>query len=114
MLLLLLEHDLFAEIAQFPVDAHAHIAVAANLVEDLAVFPLLSAHELRHDEQLRSLGQGHNRIRHLIDALLRDGLAAVWAVRTPRARIEQAQVVVDLRHRADRRARVVARRLLID
>src|SRR4029078_219783 len=36
------------------------------------------------------------------------------AVRAPDARIEQAQVVVDLGHRADGRARVPRRRLLVD
>ena len=50
----------------------------------------------------------------MIDALLRNGLAAARTVRTTRTRIEQAQIVIDLRHRAHRRARVVARRLLVD
>ena len=114
MFLLLFKCDFLAEVAHFAVDADAHIAVAAHLVKDLAVLALFPSHELRHDEQLRPLGQNFNLIHHLIDALLCDGLAAARAVRTPHARIEQAQVVVDLRDRADRRARIVACGLLID
>ena len=114
VLLLLLKGDFLAEIAQFPVDADAHIAVAANLVEDLAVLTLLPAHELRHDKQFRPLGLRQDRIHHLIDALLRDGFAAARTVRASRARVKQAQIVIDLRHRAHRRARIVARRLLVN
>ena len=114
MLLLLFEGDFLTKIAQFPVDADAHIAVAADLVEDLAVLALFPAHELRHDEQLRPLGLRHDGIHHLIDALLRDGLAAARTVRTARPRIEQTQIVIDLRHRTHRRTRIVACRLLVN
>ena len=114
VLLLLFERDLLAEIMQLPVDAHAHISLAANLFEHLLVLALLAAHELRHDEELCSCGQLHDPIHHLIDALLCDRLATVRAVRASRARIEQAQIVVDLRHRPDRRARIVTRRLLVN
>ena len=54
VLLLLFERDLLAEIMQLSVDAHAHIALAANLFEHLLVLALLAAHELRHDEELCS------------------------------------------------------------
>ena len=46
--------------------------------------------------------------------LARDLAAADRAVRMPDAREEQAQVVVDLGHRADRRARVPRGALLVD
>ena len=114
MLLLLFEDDFLAEVTQFPVDAHAHIAVTADLVEDLPMLALLPAHELRHDEQLCPLGQRHNLVHHLIDALLSDGFAAARAVRTPRACVEQAQIVIDLRHSPHRRAWIVTRRLLVN
>ena len=114
MLFLLLERNLLTEIAELPVDAHAHITVAANLIDDLAVLALLPAHKLRHDEQLRPLGQCHDLIDHLVDTLLCDRLAAAGAVRTPCTRIEQTQVIVNLRHGSDRRTRVVAGRFLIN
>ena len=50
----------------------------------------------------------------LLDGLSGDGPAAVGAVRVADARVEQAQVVVDLGDGADRRARVARGRLLLD
>ena len=114
MLLRLVKADLFTKVDDLAVDAHAHIALAANAVENPLVLALLAAHDLRHDEELRALGQGLKLVHHLIDRLLRNGLAALRTMRAAGAREHQAHVVVDLRHRADRRARVVARRLLID
>ena len=114
MLLRLVKADLFTKVDDLAVDAHAHIALAANAVENPLVLALLAAHDLRHDEELRALGQGLKLVHHLIDRLLRNGLAALRTMRAAGAREHQAHVVVDLRHRADRRARVAARRLLVD
>ena len=47
-------------------------------------------------------------------ALALNGATAVRAVRRSRARPEQTEIVVDLGDRADRRPRIVARRLLLD
>ena len=47
--------------------------------------------------------------RHLVGVLRRDRLRAAGAVRPPERREQHAQVVVDLGHRADRRARVARR-----
>ena len=114
MLLVLLEGDLLIDIVDLAVDAHAHIALMADVREGFLVLALLPAHDLRHDEQFRALGQREDAVDHLVDGLLRDGLAALGAMRPPRPREEQAQVVVNLRYRTDRRARIVARRLLVD
>ena len=114
MLLVLLELDVLADVHDLAVDAHAYITFVTDVCEDLLVFALLAAHDLRHDEQLRALRQLADLVDHLVDRLLRDGLAALRAVRMAGARKQQAQVVVDLRDRADRRARVVARRLLVN
>ena len=86
----------------------------ADVREDFLVLALLAAHDLRHDEQLRALRQLADLVDHLVDRLLRDGLAALRTVRMADAREEQSEVVVNLRDRADGRARVVARRLLVD
>ena len=86
----------------------------AQLLELLAVLPLAPAHDRRHDHEPRALLEGH----HLVDDLLRrlrgDRPPAVEAVRLADPRPQQAQVVVDLRDRADRRPRVARRRLLVD
>src|SRR5664280_344793 len=60
------------------------------------------------------LGQRVDLIDHLLDGLALDLAAAVGAVWVPDPREEQPQVIVDLGHRADRRARVPAGALLID
>ena len=114
MLLVLLKGDLLVHVVDLAVNAHAHVAFMADMRERLLVLALLPAHDLCHDEQLRALGQREDTVDHLVDGLLRDGLAALGAMRPPGPREEQAQIVVDLRYRADRRARIVARRLLVD
>ncbi|HUH20637.1 MAG TPA: hypothetical protein VLZ09_02115, partial [Gaiellaceae bacterium] len=72
-------------------------------------------------EELRN--EGFSRVKvdgeqHLLDdlveALARDRPPADRAVRPPDTGVEKAEVVVDLGHRADRRARVPRRRLLVD
>ena len=59
-------------------------------------------------------GQPQHLVDDRVQALPGDRPAADRAVRTADAREEQAQVVVDLGDRADRRARVARRRLLVD
>ena len=59
---------------------------------------------------------GSRRIWSTIDSIVLAGdrPPADRAVRPADPRVQEAQVVVDLRHRADRRARVPRRRLLVD
>ena len=58
--------------------------------------------------------QGEHVVDHLRHALRGQRLTVLGAMRLPGARIEQAQVVVDLGDGADRRARIVAGGLLLD
>ena len=76
--------------------------------------PLLLAHHRRQHREARALGQLQHLVDHLLDRLRRDRLAAVVAVDGADARPQQAQVVVDLGHRADGRARVARAGLLLD
>ena len=114
VLVLLVEDDVLLEPAQLAVDLHAREAVAAQLLEELAVLALAPAHHRRQHHELGALRQHH----HLVDDLLRrlrlDRAAAVEAVRMADPRPQQAQVVVDLGDRADRRARVPRGGLLVD
>jgi hypothetical protein len=97
------------------VDAHAHEALRAELDEQLRLFALAIDHHGREDHQLRVLGHGERRVHHLRDGHRRELLVRmVGAVRIADARVEQAQVVVDLRDGANRRARVVRGGLLLD
>ena len=98
----------------FPVHAHAHEALLAHVLEEFCVFTLAGAHHRGHHLYARALGQRQHLIDDLIDGLLANLLAAHGAVRHAGARVEQAQVVVDLRDRAHGRARVFRGGLLVD
>ena len=114
VLVLLVELDLLLEHPQLAVDLRAREALGAQLLEHLAVLALAPAHDRRQDHEARALRQLHDLVDDLLGRLPRDRLAAVVAVRMADARPQQAQVVVDLGDRADGRARVARRRLLVD
>ena len=114
VLVLLVEHDLVLEHPQLAVDLRAREALGAQLLEDLAVLALAPAHERRQHHEARALLELHDLVDDLLGGLPGDRLAADVAVRMADARPQQAQVVVDLGDRADRRPRVARRRLLVD
>ncbi len=103
---LLVELDLLLELALLAVHLHACEALAAQLLEQVAVLPLAVPNDGGVDRELRSLRQTEHLVDDRLDVLPRDGPPADRAVRSPDARVEEAQVVVDLRHRPDRGARV--------
>ena len=88
--------------------------VGAQLVEQLAVLALAPAHDRREHHEARALGQLHHLVDDLLGRLAHDRPPADGAVRLAHARPQQPQVVVDLGHRPDRRARVARGRLLVD
>ena len=114
VLVLLVEDDLLLEQAQLAVDLHAREALGAQLLELLAVLALAAADDRRQHHEPGALLHGHDLVDDLLGRLRRDRPAAVEAVRLADPRPQQAQVVVDLRDRADRRPRVARRRLLVD
>ena len=79
-------------------------------LEGLAVAPLDGC----HDEDLRSLGQVEDLLDDLVGGLGADRNAAARAMGMPQPGHEDAQVVVNFGDRADRRARALAGRLLLD
>ena len=103
---LLVEDDLLLEQACLPVHLDAREAVAAQLLEHVAKLSLAVAHDRRVDGEPRAVRQGEDLLDDLIEALPGDRPAADRAVRPPDPRVEQPQVVVDLGHRADGRARI--------
>ena len=111
---LLVELDLLVEVALLAVHLHAREALAAQLLQEVLVLALAVAHDRRVDRELRPLGQAQHLVDDRLDGLPRDRPAADRAVRPPDARVEEAEVVVDLGHRAHGRARVPRGRLLVD
>ena len=111
---LLVEDDLLFEQAHLAVDLDAGEAVGPQLLEHVAKLALAVAHDRRVHGEPRPLRQRQDLLHDLVEALPRDLPAADRAVRPADARIEQTEVVVDLGHRPDRRARVPGGRLLVD
>jgi hypothetical protein len=116
VLLLLVEPDLVRVLEgdHDAVDAGAREPRLLRGVEDVAVLALPLLHEGREEEELGARGQVHDLVHDLLRGLLGHGAAAVVAGQPPDASPEDAQVVVDLRDRADGRAGVAAGRLLLD
>ncbi len=110
----LVEDDLLVEAPQLAVDDRAGVALLAHLLEQPAVLALALADDRRQDHEAGLVRERHHPVGDLLDRLTGDRLAAGRAVRLADPRPEQAQVVVDLGHGADGRARVARGRLLVD
>ena len=99
---------------QLAIDAHAHVALRAQLVEDLGVLALaLADHRRQHHVALFAI-EGEYLVDHLADRLRFQRVAVVGAARQAHAGVQQAQVVVDLGDGADGGAGVVRGRFLLD
>jgi hypothetical protein len=102
------------QLVHLAVHAHAREALSAQLVEQLGLLPLPARDHRREDHEPGVRRQREHVVHHLCHGLRLQRDAVLRAVGRANARVEQAQVVVDLGHRAHRGARVVARRLLLD
>ena len=111
---LLVEDDLLVEAAHLAVDHRPRVALEPHLLEQFPVLAFAAADDRRHDHEFGPLLEGHQPVDDLLLGLAGDLGPALGAVGRPDPRPEQAQVVVDLGHRADRRARVARGRLLVD
>ena len=87
---------------------------ARSSSKQLAVLALAPAHDRRQHHEARALVERHHLVHDLLGRLGGDRPAAVVAVRMADPGPQQAQVVVDLGDRADRRARVARGGLLVD
>ena len=111
---LLVEFRCLVQFDHGAVDAGTDEPLAAQLLDDLLVLALAAINHRRQQHPGRAFVLLQRLVDHLTDRL-RDQLAAVvWAGRNPRSREQQAQVVVDLRHGAHGRARVMRRGFLLD
>ena len=99
---------------QRAIDVGADEALLAHRLEEVAELALAALHERRTDLDLRIGLPAEHRLGDLGRALPLHRASAVGAVRRARAREEQTEVVVDLGDGPDRRARIVARGLLLD
>jgi hypothetical protein len=114
VLVVLGQSDGLRELPNLAVDPGSRISLAAQLLQEFAVLALATLHDRREHLEPRALGQRHHLVDDLLRRLAADRPAAVVAMRMPHAGEQDAQVVVDLGDRADRRPRVARGRLLID
>ena len=87
---------------------------AEHVLEQVLVLSFLAADHRREDEKARPLGQGQNAGEDLFARLGGDRPAAIGAMSLADAGVKDAQVIVDLGDRADRGARILAGRLLLN
>ena len=111
---LLVELGRRVELVELAVDLDALEARALQLGELLPVLALAAAHDRAQEVEPRALGQRHDAVDHLRDGLALDRQAGRGRIGHADAGEQQAQVVVDLGDRADRRARVLRGGLLLD
>ena len=111
---LLVERRRLLEQVLLAVDLDAREPLVAEALEHVAVLALPVANDRGVDREARPLGEREDLLDDRVDRLPGDRPAADRAVRAPDARVEEPQVVVDLGDRADGRARVPRRRLLVD
>ena len=111
---LLVELDGVVKRVDLAVDAHAGEALAAQVVEELGKLALAVGNDRGEHEGATALSRLENLIGHLVGGLALDNAAALRAVRCTDTRKEQAEVVVNLGHRAHCGARVFGGRLLVD
>ncbi|CAB4898861.1 unannotated protein [freshwater metagenome] len=100
MLFLLLEGRHFLKAVHDAVDAGSRIALGLHGAEEVRVFALALPHHRCQNLKLGALGQFHDAIHDLLRCLPGYGATAIGAMRLPDARVEQAEVVVDLSHGA--------------
>ncbi len=111
---LLLQHRWLVEPDHLAVDHCTRVALRREVAEEIDELALLLRDDGAQHLVAGAVGQLHELVGDLLNGLPLDALAADGTVRNADARPEQAHVVVDLGDRADRRARVAVRRLLVD
>ena len=114
VLLLLVERRRLGQRVGLAVDPDPGEALGLELAEEVDVLPLAAADHRGEHLEAGALLELHDPVDDLLRGLPGDRLAAGRAVRPAGAGVEQAEVVVDLGDRADRRARVLRGRLLVD
>ena len=106
--------DLLGEVVHLAVDPGPGVALGGEVGQQALVVALAAPHDRRQHLEAGALGQREDPVDDLLRGLAGDDRAVVRAVRHADAGVEQAQVVVDLGDRADRRPGVARRALLVD
>src|SRR5450830_434154 len=114
VLLLLVELRRFVQLIQLAVDPRPHETLRPQFFKHRKVFTLALANYRRQQHQLGAFRLGQHQVDHLADGLGFQRNVVVRAAWDTYARIEQAQVVIDLGDGAHGGARIMGRRLMLD
>ena len=102
------------DVDRLAVDAGPDVALTGQVLEQRVVLALAAAHDRSQHLEPQAVVHGEDAVDDLLRRLALQPGAVVRAVLDADAGVQQAQVVVDLGDRADGRAWVLARRLLVD
>ena len=114
VLAVLFQRDALGQLVEAAVHPRTDEAAPPRILQHLGVLTLASAHHGSHHLNTGALRESQYLVDDLIHRLAADLLAAVGAVGRAHSRPEQAQVVVDLRHRAHGGAGVLGGGFLVD
>ncbi len=114
VLQLLVEDRRLVDRVELAVDLEALEPLALVFGDLLAVLALAAPHHRRDEVEARVGRQRQHAVDHLADGLALDRQAGGGRIGDADPRPQQAHVIVDLRHGADGRARVLRCRLLLD
>src|SRR5262245_24054716 len=102
------------QLDQLAIDARTHKTFLARVIEQIAKFTLAPAYQGREHFDLAPGRPAQNLVSNLAGRLPAHGPPTRWTVRHTNTRPQKPQIVVDLRDRAYRGARVSARGFLLD
>ncbi|OQB38837.1 MAG: hypothetical protein BWY06_01870 [Candidatus Latescibacteria bacterium ADurb.Bin168] len=106
------ETGVLAEIDNAPVHPRAHETLALQLFEQVEELSLSATRHRRENVEARPGGMLQNLVKQAIPALSGDRLPALNAVQCSEACVQNAEVVVHLRHRSYRASGIASGRLL--
>ena len=111
---LLVQIDLIVERAHFTVDTHAAKALGAKILKQFGVLAFSPAHHRCQHKRAAALPRRQDLVGNLIGRLTLNDTATFGTVRGAHTGEQQAQIVINLGYGANRRARVLGCRLLIN
>ena len=106
--------NLLVHVAHAAIHPHAHEARLAHVLEDRPVVPLAVLDQRSQHLEAGAGRHPQHRVHDLVGGLLRDLAPTLRAVGRADAGVQQSQVIVDLGHGADGRARIMGGPPLID
>src|SRR6185503_10601446 len=96
------------ELDDVTIDICAHEALPSRRLEEVAELALSPANQRRQHFDTLTLRPRQDDVGNLARRLSRHRASTIRTMGCPTARVEQTQVIVDLRHRANRRPRIRA------